>query len=64
MNNYAEVGKSVWSQKGLDVHIEHAITDDTPKSEESSDEPKIVWDSSPVVFAKNTIEWHFEGYIC
>lgn len=63
MNNFPEEGKSVWAQKGLDIHIEHAYTDDAPKNEESSDEPKVVWDSSPVVFAKNTIEWHFEGHI-
>jgi hypothetical protein len=63
MNNFAEEGKSVWSQKGLDINIEHAYTDDVPKNEHSVEDPKVEWDSSPVVFAKNTIEWHFEGHI-
>ena len=63
MNNFPEEGKSIWSQKGLDINIEHAYTDELEKSADSGDEPKVEWDSSPVVFAKNTIEWYFTGQI-
>ena len=63
MNGFNEEGTSQWSQKALEINIEHAYTDEMAKSADEGTIPQVVWESSPVVFAKNTIEWYFSGEI-
>ena len=63
MNNFKEIGSSMWTQKAYELNIEHAYTDELQKSVNAGEDPKVIWQSSPVSFAKNTIEWFFSGTI-
>lgn len=63
MDGFIEEGMSIWIQKASELVIEQAYTGELEDKEDTREHTKVRWNSSPVVFAKNTIEWHFSGTI-
>ena len=66
MDGFGEKGQSKWSQNVFELKINFAYTD--PRKEQTKKThfepiPHVIWESNPIAFVENSINWSFSGEI-
>lgn len=64
-NGFKEKGLSKWTQNVFELKINFAYTDPTqfPEVADEPARPTVIWESNPISFDENKINWSFSGEI-